>query len=181
VRATRTRTRAAALALWIGLGGLAALAACSAPASEVCPGEPLASLTLEGVRDDASTGCVAPPAGGWAAPATLPAFPASFRWDTAANALAYCAGGPHGAVLLGTRSGDHLRAEVTVPGAVLGACAATCRPLTTVVIEGDLAGGGADPVTFAGALTETYDGGDGPCGDCVLPCTSRYVVTGVER
>jgi hypothetical protein len=132
------------------------------------------------VRDDAGTGCVAPPGTGWAPPAALSPFDASFRWDAGTGVLAYCAGGSRAAVLLGTRDGDHLRAEVTIPGAVLGECAVTCAPLTTVVVEGDLGGGGGAPQTFAGTLTETFDGGAGPCGACQLPCTTRYTVTGIE-
>lgn len=168
------------LALAVALA-LAGLAGCASSPGEPCPGELLAALRVEGVRDDAGTGCVSPPDGGWSAPAALAPFDATFRWDAETGTLAYCAGGPHAAVLRGTRDGDHLRAAVTVPGAVLGRCAATCLPLMTVEIEGDLSGGGGAPLAFAGTLTETFDGGAGPCGACQLPCASRYAVTGTER
>ena len=155
-----------------------ALAACARPAGERGPGEVLAELRIEGVRDDAGTGCVAPPEGGWDVPDPLPAFDAEFRWDEDAATLAFCPAGPHAAVLRGTRVGNHVHAEASLPGAVVGSCAASCLPMTTVVIEGDLAGGDGAPLTFAGTLTETFDGGTGPCGACQLPCTSRYLVTG---
>jgi len=176
----------------VPIAALAALAGCSEPAAESCPGVLLATLALHGVRDDAATGCAVPPAGGWIVPATVPdrapteqdpvpTFNASFRWDAATGTLAYCTGQPHAAVLLGTRTGDHLRAEVTLGGAVLGACSVTCQPLTTVVVEGDLTDpGDGSPAAFAGAMTETFDGGAGPCAPCQLPCTSRYTLAGTE-
>ncbi len=156
-----------------------ALAACARPAGESCPGELFAELRIEGVLDRAGTGCVAPPEGGWEVPDPLPAFDAELRWDEDAETFAFCPAGPHAAVLRGTREGNHVRAEASLPGgAVLGPCAASCLPTTTVAIEGDLAGGDGAPLTFAGPLTATFDGGTGPCGVCQLPCTSQYLVTG---
>lgn len=161
-------------------------ASCAQSPAQDCPGEPLAFLSLRGIRDDAATGCATPPAGGWVVPATLPTtaptadnpeptFSATLE-TTGDDGVAYCTSATRAAVLHGTYAGTHLRVEVTVPGAVLGACAATCRPLMTEVIEGEL-----DAGTFTGTLTETFDGGVGPCGDCQLPCTSRYVLTGTAR
>lgn len=164
---------------------------CAQDAEEDCAGETLAVLELHGERDDAATGCVVPPEGGWVVPATLPdvaptdevpvpTFTATIK--EAGGALSYCTRGAHAAVLRGARTGDHLRVEVVIPGAVFGACAATCRPRMTEVVEGDLVPGAGDaPATFTGALTETFDGGAGPCGACALPCTSRYVLTGTAK
>jgi hypothetical protein len=172
---------------------LLALAACSQPVDVSCPGNVIASLALHGVRDDAATGCVVPPAAGWNVPATLPDVPAPppgdplptfdavFAWDAPSSQLAYCTRRPHAAVLLGTMNGGHVHAEVTLPGAVLSACASTCTPLMTMVVEGDLAGGGGVPQTFTGTLTESYDGGTGPCDVCQLPCTSTYALTGTGK
>lgn len=169
-----------------------ALAACAAPATEDCPGATLVQLALHGVRDDGATGCDVAPPGGWLVPATLPdaaptaatpvpTFLASFR-QLGGDELAYCTGEGRAAVLHGTRSGDHLRVEVTLPGAVLGACAATCRPLMREVIEGDLvAGQGGAAATFTGTLTETFEDGQGPCGECRLPCRSTYALTGTAQ
>lgn len=182
----------AAVAL-LPLAATLALAGCASQAAEDCPGAPLVSLALHGTLDAGATGCATPPGGGWVVPATLPdraptaadpvpSFHGSFRQDAGTDAIAYCTGRQHAAVLHGVRTGDHLRAEVTLSGAVLGACAATCRPLVTEVIEGDLtAGQGGAPATFAGTMTETFDGGDGLCGDCQLPCTSRYVLSGTAE
>ncbi len=163
-----------------------ALAACGQAASEDCGGELVAALALHGVRDDAGTGCAVPPPGGWNVPATLPAgasdataaIHVQFRADAGSDAIASCTGQAHEAVLRGTRTGDHVKVQVTIPGAVLGACAATCAPLVTEVIEGDLVAGAGEIASFSGTLTESFDGGAGPCGACVLPCTSRYVLTG---
>lgn len=179
------------LALGLALPALVALA-CAQSSTEDCPGEPLAFLALRGVRDDGASGCVTPPAGGWVVPATLPTtaptpddpaptFGATLE-TTGGAGVAYCTGAARAAVLRGTREGTHVRVEAAVTGAVLGACAPTCRPLMTEVIEGDLlAGEGGAPGTFTGTLTETFDGGVGDCGGCVLPCTSRYVLTGTAR
>jgi hypothetical protein len=185
--------RGTAAAALLPLAAALALAGCAPQATEDCPGALLASLALHGTLDAGASGCVAPPGGGWVVPATLPdraptaadpvpTFHATFRQDAGTDAIAYCTGRQHAAVLQGARTGDHLRAEVTLSGAVLGACAATCRPLVTEVVEGDLtAGQGGAPATFAGTLTETFDGGDGPCGGCQLPCTSRYVLEGTAE
>jgi hypothetical protein len=160
-----------------------ALAACAQTHDESCPGRVIAALALHGQLDPATSGCAVPPADGWTPPDTLPVglpdgtFDAVFAWDDGAQQLAYCTGGSHAAVLRGTQTGDHLRAEVTLPGAVLAACAATCTPLMTVVVEGDLAATGS-PVAFSGTLTETFDGSTGDCGPCQLPCRSTYVLTG---
>lgn len=168
-----------------------ALAACERPRDEGCPGQVIASLALHGELDQA--GCAVPPAGGWEVPDRLPdgpplapgdptpTFAALFAWDEAAQRLSYCPGVSHAAVLHGTRSGDHLRVETTLPGAVLDGCRATCTPLMTVLVEGDLSGGNGTPLTFSGALTETFDRSPGSCEPCQLPCASRYLLTGTER
>jgi hypothetical protein len=176
----------------LAAAALAALAAllpgCVRNETEQCPGLVIAALALHGTL--ASTGCVVPPPG-WSVPAALPdaaptaadpvpTFAADFAFDEGAGRLAYCTRDPHSAVLLGTRSGDHLRAEVTLPGAVLSSCAASCAPLTTLVVEGDLSGAGGSP-SFTGTLTETLDDSAGACGGCVLPCTSVYDLAGESR
>ena len=163
-----------------------ALPACDRTRDEGCPGQVIAALALHGDLDAAATGCTVPPSGGWSVPATIPegqpqgTFDAVFAWDDAGQRLAYCAGGPHAAVLHGTRSGDHLHAQVTLQGAVLGSCASTCTPLVTTVVDGDLSTG-SSPVTFSGRLTETFEQGADSCAPCQLPCTSTYLLTGTER
>ncbi len=163
-----------------------ALGACEGTRNQECPGQVIASLALHGDLDVAATGCVVPPAAGWTVPATLPdgtpdgTFGAVFTWDDAGQRLAYCAGGSHAAVLYGTRTGDHLHAEVTLPGAALGACATTCTPLMTVVVDGELTST-SSPATFSGTLTETFDQSSGSCTPCQLPCTSTYTLTGAGQ
>lgn len=163
-----------------------ALGACEGTRNQECPGHVIASLALHGELDLAATGCVVAPAAGWTVPATLPGGPpdgvfgAVFTWDEAGQRLAYCSGGTHAAALYGTRTGDHLHAEITLPGAALGACAATCTPLMTVVVDGDLVST-SSPATFSGTLTETFDQSSGSCGACQLPCTSKYALTGTEQ
>ncbi len=165
---------------------VALLAACDPSSDDGCPGETIARMAMHGTLDAAATGCVVPPQGGWVVPATLPdgspdaTTSALFSWDGAAQRLAYCTGGSKSAVLYGTREGDHLHAQVTVDGAILGLCAPTCTPLMTVVVDGELASG-ASPRTFTGTLTETFDGSTGDCGTCRLPCTSTYALTGTEQ
>jgi hypothetical protein len=163
-----------------------ALAACERNRDRGCPGQVFAVLALHGALDAAATGCAVPPQAGWNVPATLPdgtqdgTFDAVLAWDQGAQQLAYCSGGSHAAPLLGTRSGDHLRAQVTIPGAVLGQCAVTCTPFMTVTVEGDLSAS-TSPMTFTGTLTETFEDGAGDCGVCQLPCTSTYALTGTGR
>jgi len=180
----------AILALGLGLG----LAGCSQRKEEACPGDLVARLELRGTLAEA--GCVVDPPGGWVVPdaappdpdpddAVRPALETTFSYDPGSGQAAFCNGNRLAAVLLGTRTGDHLRLEATVSGAALSACAPGCLPRTTVVVEGDLAGPpGETPTSFSGTLTETlhdpepsHDGSD-PCAPCVLPCTSSYTFTG---
>ncbi len=174
------------------LAALLALAACSSPIGDDCPGAQLVGLALRGVRDDAHTGCAVAPASGWVVPATLPdvaptaddptpTFHASFR-QLDGDRIAYCAGNAHAAVLFGTRTGDVLDVQQTLSGAVLGACAATCQPQAVERVTGTLtAGVGGAPATFTGTLTETFEGSAGSCGACQLPCTSTYALTGTAE
>jgi hypothetical protein len=163
-----------------------ALTACEQNASEGCPGKTFAALALHGTLEVAATGCAVNPPAGWDVPLALPAgepdgtFAAELSWDETAQRLAYCAGGPHAAVLYGTRSGDHVHAQVATSGSVLGQCAVTCMPVMTVTVDGDLSSAGS-PATFTGTLTETFDGGTGDCGTCQLPCTSTYALAGTEQ
>jgi len=163
-----------------------ALPACEQETSGGCPGKALATLALHGVLDAAASGCAVPPTGGWNVPATLPdgtpdgTYQAVFSWDQGSQELAYCTGGPHSAVLRGTRDGDLVHASVTIPGAVLGQCSTACTPLMTVTVDGVL-DTGAVPVTFTGTLTEAFDDSPGSCGTCQLPCTSVYDLTGTGQ
>jgi hypothetical protein len=161
-----------------GLLGLAP--ACTTQTGLTCPGQRVASLAMQGTLDDGATGCVTPPPGGWSVKPAI-SFDADFTFEDALGRLDYCSGGPHAAPLYGTRSGDHLRAEATVPGAVLAACGATCTPRMTLVVEGDLSPAAPGAATFAGTLTETFDDSTGGCGACVLPCTSTYDLAGQPR
>ena len=169
-----------------GVRDLAALAAavalaagCTPQASASCPGQLVAALAMSGILDAGDTGCATPPAAGWSesVPLTL-SFDADFSWDGVSGQLAYCAGGTHAAVLYGTRSGDHLHAEATVPGAVLSVCSSTCTPLMTVVVDGDLSPG---TPAFTGTLVESFHDSTGDCSPCALPCTSTYALTGESR
>ncbi len=163
----------------------AVLAGCDQTSGGSCPGAVFATLALHGTLDPAATGCAVNPPAGWNPPATLPAgkadgtFEAELSWDEGQQRLMYCAGGSHAAVLYGTRSGDHLHAQISVSGSVLGQCAATCEPVMTVVFDGDLSSA-SSPATFTGTLTETFDAGAG-CEPCQLPCTSTYALTGTAR
>jgi hypothetical protein len=162
------------------------LPACEQTPGGLCPGTSIATLGLHGTLDEAATGCAVPPPAGWNVPATLPAgkpdgtFVAELAWEESTQRLAYCPGGLHAEVLVGTRSGDHLHAQASLAGAVLGQCSSTCAPVMTIVFDGDLSSAGT-PATFTGTLTETFDGSAGDCGTCRLPCTSAYTLTGTAR
>ena len=153
---------------------------CTTQPGLTCPGQRVASLAMQGALDAGATGCATPPPGGWSVKPAI-SFDADFTWEEALGRLDYCSGGFHAAPLYGTRSGDHLRVEGAVPGAVLAACGATCTPRMALVIEGDLSPAAQGAVTFAGTLTETFDDSAGGCGACVLPCTSTYDLSGVSR
>jgi hypothetical protein len=162
------------------------LPACEQNTSAGCPGAVFATLGLHGTLDAAATGCAVAPQAGWNVPAMLPdgkpdgTFVAELSWEESTQQLAYCSGGAHAAVLYGTRSGDHLHAQASVSGAVLGQCSSTCTPVMTVTVDGDLSSA-SSPATFTGTLTETFDDSAGDCGTCRLPCTSAYALTGTAR
>lgn len=173
---------------------LAALAlACGARTEEECPGQPLAAFAFQAHRVDDATACVAGPDGGWvsAVPATIPealatdpaaTFGATLSFEPAQGLAALCTGRSLGAVLVGTRVGDHVRVEASAGSAVLAACASTCSATLTVVVEGDLtAASGATPATFAGTLVERMDAAGGSCAPCTLPCTATYALTGTAH
>lgn len=163
---------------------------CARTETTPCPGTAIGALALHG--ELASTGCVVSPSG-WSVPATLPdvtptpadpvhTFDATFSWDPQTSELAYCTDTSYAAVLLGTRDGNHLQASVSLGGAVLASCTSTCTPVTTIAVEGDLAGGSdGTALSFTGTLTETQDDSQGSCGQCVLPCTTVYDLTGESR
>jgi hypothetical protein len=164
---------------FLGLAAAIAIAAgCTPQASATCPGQPIAALTITGTLVASATGCATPPSAGWSVPGSLGPLDADLRWDEGSGQLAYCAGGSHAAVLYGTRSGGHVRAGATVAGALLAACAATCTPQDTVVVEGELSSG---TPAFTGTLTESFHDSDGACSPCALPCTSTYALTGETR
>lgn len=167
--------------------------ACGSTAEEECPGQPLGAYALQARRVDAATACVAGPDGGWASavPATIPAtlaqdptatFSATLSFDEAQGLAALCTGRSLGAVLVGARTGDHLRVEASAGSAVLAACASTCSATLTVIVEGDLAAAtDTAPAAFAGTLVERMDAAGGGCGACTLPCTATYALEGSAR
>ncbi len=172
---------------------LAAVLGCGGDDQEACPGEPIAAFAFQARRVDASTACVAGPPGGWAAavPATLPAtladdptaaFAATLSQQPAEGAAALCTGRALGAVLSGTRAGDHVHVEASAGSAVLAACASTCSATLTVIVDGDLAPATAGaPAGFTGTLVERMDAAGGACGPCTLPCTATYALAGTAR
>lgn len=171
----------------------AAVLGCDDAEEEACPGEPVGTFALQARRVDAATACVAGPDGGWAGavPATIPAtlaedpgatFGAILSHDPAQGTAALCTGRSLGAVLFGTRVGDHVRVEASAGAAVLGACAATCSATLTVVVEGDLAPGtSGTPAALTGTLVERMDAAGGDCGRCTLPCVATYALEGSAR
>lgn len=179
----------------IALGALAAVLAlaCGSRTEEKCPGEALGTFALQGRRVDAATACVVDPAGGWvsAVPATIPdtlaqdptaAFSATLSYDPAQGLAALCTGRSLGAVLFGSRAGDHVRVEASAGSAVLAACASTCSAILTVIVEGYLTAATASaPATFTGTLVERMDAASGGCAPCTLPCTATYALDGTAR
>lgn len=179
----------------IALGALAAVLAlgCGSTAEEKCPGEPLGGYALQARRVDDATACAAGPEGGWASavPATIPAtlaedptatFSATLSYDAGQGLAALCTGRSLGAVLVGARTGDHLRVQASAGSAVLAACASTCSATLTVIVEGDLVAATAtSPATFAGTLVERMDAAGGACGACTLPCIATYALEGSAR
>lgn len=167
--------------------------ACGTTAEEECPGVPLATYAFQAQRLDAATACAAGPDGGWASavPATIPAtlaedpaatFPAALSFDETQGLAALCTGKSLGAVLVGARTGDHLRVEASAGSAVLAACASTCSATLTVIVEGDLvAATDTAPAGFTGTLVERMDAAGGDCGGCTLPCTATYALEGSAR
>jgi hypothetical protein len=178
--------RALALAAVVALG-------CGNAAKETCPGQPIGAFALQAHRVDAATACVAGPADGWASavPATIPAalaedpaasFPATLSHDPEQGTAALCTGRSLGAVLFGTRAGDHVHVEASAGSAVLAACAGTCGANLTVIVDGDLVPGTAGaPDAFTGTLVERMDATGGDCGTCVLPCSATYALEGTAR
>lgn len=171
----------------------AAVLGCDSTEVEPCPGEPLAAFALQARRVDGATACAAGPDGGWASavPATIPAelaadpaavFRATLSHEPEQGTAALCTGRTLGAVLFGTRAGDHVHVEAAAGSAVLGACAGTCSATLTVVVDGDLVPGvtgGLDG--FTGTLVERMDAAGGDCGPCTLPCVATYALAGSAR
>ena len=186
-RSARTALRALAPAV------AAAVLACGDSKAEPCPGQPLGTFALQARRVDAATACVADPPGGWtsAVPATIPAelaedatvsFLATLAQDASLGSAALCTGRSLGAVLVGTRVGDHVHVEASAGAAVLAACAGTCSATLTVIVDGDLAQGAAGgPISFTGTLVERMDATGADCGPCTLPCTATYALEGTAR
>ena len=181
-----TAPRALAVAVAVALG-------CGGADQEACPGEPIGAFAFQARRVDAATACVTDPPGGWASavPATIPGalaedpaatFPATLSQQPSQGTAALCTGRSLGAVLFGTRAGDHVHVEASAGSAVLAACASTCSATLTVVVDGDLAPATAGaPIGFQGTLVERMDATGGGCGPCTLPCTSTYALEGTAR
>jgi len=173
-------------ALGAGLA-LSLVAGCSQTTAPACPGEPIGNFLLSGTLLPEETACSPDlPAPGWASlvPPTV-SFQAILASTPASGSAALCAGRKLGDLLIGTLTGSHLRVEVTVPGAILSACSATCGAVMTEVVEGDLAAGTGGVTTFQGTLVDQMDPDPsapaGSCGACSLPCTSTYTLTGTGR
>jgi hypothetical protein len=159
------------------------LSSCTEETEQSCPGEVVEAFAFTGTpRIAGELGTLDPvpaltdcaPALGF--PASL-AFGASLAADAGASAGALCRN--DGAVLFGTRTGDHWTLEETTEGAVLGGCDPTCAARSRVVISGDVVPG--TPAAFAGALVEQLTATGGVCGACVLPCAARYALSGVPE
>jgi len=165
--------------------------ACQKGAVEACPGEPVATLQLQGTRVDAATHCDSP-AVDWISvgqvPPTISAFIATIAADPDTGSAALCTGRRLSATLYGTLADGHVHVEAATEGAVLGGCAATCTARLTVTVDAHLVAG-ADGVlvlapetdTEKNTLVEQVDPTGGPCGACTFPCISTYTLAAVPR
>jgi hypothetical protein len=165
--------------------------ACQKGAVEACPGEPVATLQLQGTLVDAATHCDSP-AVDWISvgqvPPTISAFIATIAADPDTGSAALCTGRRLSATLYGTLADGHVHVEAATEGAVLGGCAATCTARLTVTVDAHLVAG-ADGVlvlapetdTEKNTLVEQVDPTGGPCGACTFPCISTYTLAAVPR
>lgn len=194
----------AALALSLALLAAAA-AGCTSTESNACPGTVIGRFGLHAWCDPAptATSCLAGPAAGWLpqVPACIPAVSspatcaeafdgptactgqaplvATFTTDGAGQA-ALCTGRRLGDELVGTIVGQVVDLHATTDGAVVGACAATCRARLTVHVQGTITpAAGATAARFDGTIVEQLDAVDAAaCGSCQLPCTSTWTARG---
>lgn len=167
-------------------------AGCATSEAESCPGQTIGVFALQGRRVDPATACAAGTPDGWASslPATVPAaleadptasFTVTLSGDPSQGTAALCRGGQLAAVLIGTRTGDHVHVEAAAGTGVLAACGGCTAALTTVV-DGDLLPGvDGGPPRFSGTWVERMDAAGGACGPCTLPCTATYAIDGVQR
>lgn len=171
---------------------LCALAGCSDPPAQDCPGAPVAQLHFQGLRlfqgDAALDGldpvpatpdCTTSDSDPLPFPSTLPPFDGLLAADPSTQIAALCR--QRGFVLFGQRSGTRYTVENTTDGAVLGSCSETCTAALRLVVIGDVIAEGAAPPTFSGVLIEVMTKvGAGDCGACPLAdgCAARYGLTG---
>jgi hypothetical protein len=174
---------------------LAAIAGCSDPPAQECPGAPIAQFHFGGTlifRDDpelagldpvpAIPDCSTAESDPLAFPPVLPEFDGLLAADPATQVAALCR--QRGFVLFGQRSGAHYAVENTTDGAVLSSCSQTCTAALRLVVVGDVTGGADAPLSFAGWLVELMTKvGAGDCGTCPLgplapSCAARYKLTG---
>lgn len=163
---------------------LAALSACDEGVDE-CPGDEVGELTFSGTRvpagDPSLAGLDPDPSlpdceAEVGHPDLLPPFPGTLSSGPSPQAATLCRAGAR--PMFGLRTGDRFDVETTTDGAVLRDCGG-CPARLRLVVRGDvLAGGGAPPTGFDGALVEILSAADGPCGACVLPCAARYALAG---
>jgi hypothetical protein len=175
------------------------LAGCPSTDEQLCPGAPVGTFDLQGVRRDGpETSCVGEPPDGWvivgSVPPRIPYDPdhpddtsgsvtATLSGDLGSGTTALCTGARLGDDLTGTRTGDHIEVSATTEGALLGGCAATCAATLTVTVEGELVPPATPdaPLRFEGTLIEQLDSTGADCGQCVLPCKATYDLTGDAR
>jgi hypothetical protein len=167
---------------------LLALAACTSDSEQVCPGEPVASLSFTGtyVRQGALDPSLDPdPAAAdcelaLGYPEVLEPFGGVVSTDPEAGTAAFCRAADRAQPLYGTLASGRLSVETATDGAVLGSpCAAGCVATLALSVRGTFTGSGAD-LRFDGAVVERLAVRAGStCGGCVLPCAARYAVTGL--
>jgi len=173
-------TRAALLAF-----AASVVVGCTTKDPASCPGGAVGSFSFTGTRVDAGMPALAPdldPDPALTDCSAAMGFPAELTFsgelssDATGTAGVLCRAS--GATLFGTRSGTRWVVEDGSDGAVLGGCDPTCAAHSWVVISGDVVPDVVSPTGFQGALVEQLTVTGGACGACVLPCATRYTLTG---